>query len=315
MLDLALFGTFRRVAETGNFSVTARELRMTVSAVSRQIKRLEEALGVQLFSRTPRSLSLTEAGTRLYEHCARGLADLDLGVELVTRLGHQPQGLLRIASTPFFGRVHLMPAILLFSADYPRVSIDFSLRHLDAGFHESKVDILVRAGKMHGSDLQHEELAPMQHVICAAPDYLAHHGTPAHPKDLSRHNCLRSTHPPPRYEWPFMHGSHKEYVPVSGSFCADSVEALRTAALGGLGIARLPNYVVGPDIRAGRLVALFPGPDGSAAGSYDTSVNIMKAYYLKQDFPNRKIEAFVEFLKSHFGPGYDWERGGACDTP
>lgn len=308
MQDLDLIATFTKVAENGNFSAAARDLRITLSAVSRQIARLENNLGVQLFARTTRSLRMTEAGEQFYEYCLRGLTELEHGVALVSRLRREPQGLLRVSATPFFGKAHLVPAILPFIAKYPQVSVDLSLRHSETSFHESGVDILVRAGRVTGRSLTSQDLAPMVHIICASPEYLKKHGVPKHPKDLIQHNCLRSTRPMPVYEWPFVRGRRKEYVPVSGNFCADSVEALHTAAINGVGIARLPNYVVGPELRSGKLIAIFPRTDAQGSGSYETTVNTMKAYYLRERHPNPKIQAFIKFLRSYFGEQYDWER-------
>jgi DNA-binding transcriptional LysR family regulator len=135
------------------------------------------------------------------------------------------------------------------------------------------------------------------------------HGVPKAPKDLMSHNCLLSTFPNPMSEWPFVKGRHRTHVPVSGNFRADSVEALYQAVMNGTGIARLSDYVIGPELRSGKLHSLFP-THGDTPG-YGTTTNTMKAYYLKSRFPNPIIEAFIQFLKARFKSNYNWEHRGS----
>jgi len=310
MDDLQYIPVFRKVAEAGNFSAAAQALRMTPSTVSRQITRLEERLGVQLLARTTRNLRLTEAGSKFYDSCTRGMAQLEDAIRAISQLQDEPQGLLRVGTTPFFGKLHIVPAITDFLFRYPKVSVDISLGHSDSSFLESGRDVLVRAVPLSGSSIASQPLAPMEHVVCATPQYLQAHGTPRTPRDLVHHNCLISTQPVPVCEWPFIIGRRRRQIRVSGNFRADGMEAIYHAAVVGLGIARLPNYVVGPDIRGGRLISLFPGGMGSADGALGdaTTPSTMRAFYLKSRFPDPKTTAFIEFLKVRFKTNYNWER-------
>ena len=302
--------TFRKVAEVKNFTVAARELRITPSAASRQITRLEESLGVQLFARTTRSLRLTEAGETFYNHCVRGLTELDHAIAMVSQYCHEPSGQLRISTTPCFGKLHVVPVVVDFLKAYPKISVDITLSHSESSFLENDVDIVVTAATVRGQRIAYEELAPMHHVICATPDYLETHGRPKTPHDLVKHNCIITTQPNRTYEWPFVHGRRRRYVPVSGNFKADSMEALYSAVMAGLGIARLPNYVIGPELRNKDLISLFPGSGKSrGAAVFDaTTPNVMKAYHLKGRFPEPKIQAFIEFLKDRFQSNSVWQQ-------
>jgi DNA-binding transcriptional LysR family regulator len=308
--DLQYIAVFRKVAETGNFSAAAEVLHMTPSTVSRQITRLEERLGVQLLARTTRNLRLTEAGSTFYDACTRGMAQLEEAVRAVSQLQQEPQGLLRVGTTPFFGKLHIVPAITDFMARYPKVSVDISLGHADSSFLESGRDVLVRAAALSGRSVASQPLAPMEHVVCATPQYLQEHGTPRMPRDLVHHNCLISTAPVAVCDWPFIIGRRRHQIRVSGNFRADGMEAIFYAAVAGLGVARLPNYVVGPDLRSGRLVSLFPGGVTGADGTLGdaTTPSTMRAFYLKSRFPDPKTAAFIEFLKARFKGNYSWER-------
>ena len=312
MHDLTVITAFRKVAESKNFTLAAQELQMTPSAVSRQITRLEDQLGVQLLVRTTRSVRLTSIGEEFHRLCAKGLTEIDHALQMISRDQKEPRGVLRVGVTPFFGKTHLVPAILEFLAKYPKVSADVSLAHSGTSFHESGIDILVRAGAVRGQGILHENLAPMRHIICATPSYLETYGTPRTPKDLMRHNCLLSTASRRLQEWPFTRGRRREYVQVSGTFRADSVEAIYRAVTSSVGIARLANYVVDPDLRSGALVSLFPrtASPSSHNVAYDTSTNVMKAYYVKSKYPDPKIKLFIRFLKARFSGDYDWENRG-----
>lgn len=302
---LSEIAAFKKVAELGNLTSAAQELRMTPSAVSRQITRLEDSLGVQLLIRTTRHLRLTETGREFYAQCAGGLEEIEKAIGKVMGGRKEPQGTLRIGVTPFFGKAHLVPAVLAFLARHPKVRADVSLNISEHGFHESGIDLLVRAGNVHGRSIARVDVAPIRHVVCATPGYLKTHGIPVTPKDLMNHNCLLSTFPNPMSEWPFVKGAHRAYVPVSGNFRTDSVEALYQAVLSGMGIARLSDYVIGPELRTGKLRSLFPADrDGTA---YRTTTNTMKIYYLKSRVPNPTIQAFVEFLRERFRSNYNWE--------
>jgi DNA-binding transcriptional LysR family regulator len=142
-------------------------------------------------------------------------------------------------------------------------------------------------------------LSVIRHIVCATPNYLRKHGTPEIPRDLVRHNCLIMTQPVPAHEWPFVKGARRQLVAVSGNFRADTMEALYHAVMKGIGIARVPNYVVGPELQTGQLISLFDNA---------TSQAVMTANYLKGRYLDLKTHAFVSFLRERFDANYDWTR-------
>jgi DNA-binding transcriptional LysR family regulator len=310
MQDLIYLAIFKRIAEKRHFTLVAHELGMTPSAVSRQITRLEENLGVQLLVRTTRHIRLTEAGQVFYEKCARSLAELEEASHFISQQSKEPQGSLSISATPCFGKLHVASAIPDFLQLYPKARVDISLTYSEASFAESSVDILIRGATVPGRNITFQNLASMRHIICATPEYLKQHGTPKTPADLKDHNCLILTRPHPIHEWRFNGPHRSQRVRVAGNLRTNSMEALHSAAVQGLGIARLPNYVCGPELRNGRLVSVFPRPSktNKQREAVSISTNTMKAHYVRSRFPNPVTLAFIDFLKVRFKDNYDWER-------
>jgi DNA-binding transcriptional LysR family regulator len=310
MQELIYLAVFKRVAEEKSFTAVAHNLGLTPSAVSRQISRLEDHLGVQLLVRTTRHVRLTQAGQSLYERCSRSLAELEEAKNFVSREGDVLHGSLRICSTPCFGKLHVAPAVADFLERYPQMSVDVSLGYSEEGLIGSGLDVLITASNVRGANISLQKLAPIWHVICASPEYLRRRGIPKTPRDLIQHNCLILAQPRPRYEWRFASMRDKKAVRVSGNYQTNSMEALHNAAVKGLGIARLPNYVAGPDLRSGKLISiLFPRRDGGyPQKNAAVSETTMKAYYSRGRFPSPKTKAFIDFLTARFSENYDWEK-------
>jgi DNA-binding transcriptional LysR family regulator len=315
MRDLIYLAIFKKIAERRNFTSVAHELGLTPSAVSRQITRLEDQLGVQLLVRTTRHIRLTKAGEELYESCSRSLADLEEATDLISRQSDEPRGPINVSSTPCFGRLHVAPAIPEFLRDHPKVTVDFTLSFPSENFVESGTDILIQGTMLRGGSVTFENLAPLHNVICAAPEYIKRHGRPNRPSDLRQHNCLISSQPELRLEWRFVERGKTHRVRVSGNLRTNSMETLYTAVMQGLGIARLPNYVIGPELRSGRLVSIFPsgssGKVANSSASITVGTNTMKAFYVRGRFPNLATSAFINFLKVRFKNNYDWEHRSA----
>jgi DNA-binding transcriptional LysR family regulator len=313
--DLSAVTTFKKVVESGSFTAAAHELQMTLSAVSRQVSRLEQALGAQLIARTTRALRLTQAGQVFYDHCARGLRELDHAVEAVSQSNGELNGVLRVITTTCFGRLHVVPAVLDFLALHPKLVIDLSWRHAEESFLGNKADILIRSAPVRGKTIGRQKLVPVRHVICATAEYLKRYGTPRTPKDLASHNCLVITQPAATNEWPFYQGNRRRHLAVSGNFRADTMEALYSAAISGIGVARLPIYVVGADLKSGRLKQLFQTSTQAHAGDSFRDEAMMAAYYLKNRYPDLRTLAFVDFLKTRFQSNYDWYKRDSTDLP
>ena len=292
---------FVKVAETGSFSEAARRLGLSKSMISRQVSALEAELGVRLLHRTTRSLSPTEAGRAYLERCQRILADLEEANQLVSRLQAVPRGRLRVNAPLSFGISHLATALPDFLRRYPEIELDMGMtdRHVD--LVEEGWDVAVRIGRLADSSLIARRLAPIRHIVAAAPSYLERKGVPAVPQDLAGHDCL--THGGAvALEWRFVSAEGRPMPQeVHGRFHADNGDVLRVMALAGLGITLLPSFFIGDDIGAGRLVQIL--------GDYvplDASLN---AVYPHARHLSPKVRAFVDYLAEVFGPEPYWDRG------
>lgn len=292
---------FAHVVEHGSFSASARAFGHTPSSVSKQIGQLEDRLGVRLLNRTTRGIALTEEGKAFYRRCAeiaRAVADAE---SLVVSLGDRPQGTLRVAATVAFAKAILVPLLPEFLArnDDLRLVLELTDRPLDLA--ENEVDVAIRfTEQITDPSVVARKLAINRRVICAAPSYLKAHGTPSTPEDLLHHNCLRLTTVSSWNDWEFPGPGGPGVLHVTGNFEANSADTVYHATLAGLGIARLSTYLVGNDIRQGRLVRILP--------EYVQQDSHILAVYASRRNLAPKVRAFVDFLADWLGPVPPWER-------
>jgi len=297
---LAAIEAFVRVAESNSFSEAARRLRLSKSVVSRQVSALEAELGVRLFHRTTRSLALTEAGRGYFERTTRILEELEAARLAVSHLQATPRGLLRVNAPMSFGFLHLAPALPDFLALYPDVSVDLVMNDRFVDLVEEGFDVAVRIGALEDSSLIARRLAPVRRVLCASPAYLAARGVPGSPDELMSHDCLCNSNIATLHEWRFLAPDGKPcHVDVKGRLRANNGDALRIAALRHLGIANLPSFIVGGDLRAGALVTVL-----DAFTLQDMTLN---AVYPHARYLSPKVRAFVDFLAERFGPRPYWD--------
>ena len=248
---------FVRVVEAGSFSAAARQLRMTPSAVSKLIARLEARLGARLVSRSTRRLQLTPEGAAFHDSGTRILADLD-AAEREAAAGAAPRGRLRVNSYVPFGHHRLIPLLPRFIERYPEISVEAVLTDSVIDLMEERADVAIRAGPLRESRLVARKLGQSRMVVVAAPSYLAARGIPGTPVDLAGHNLLTFGFARHMDGWPFVDASGVEIVaPVDGTPTVSDGEAMRLTALSGAGLARLARWHVEPDIEAGRLVPLL----------------------------------------------------------
>jgi DNA-binding transcriptional LysR family regulator len=292
---------FASVAELGSFSAAAQALGLSKSAVSKQVSQLETRLGARLLQRTTRRLSLTEAGRALLARGQRVAAELD-GVE--ADLGEAPgppRGLLRLSAPMSFGQRHIASLLPAFLAAHPAVQVELDLTDRTVDLIGERFDAAVRDGRLPDSTLIARRLAPARRVVCASPDYLARHGVPRTPAALREHACLNYTYMSAPGGWPFSSGGRTRRVPVRGPLSSNNGEALREAALAGLGVALLPTFIVGDDLRDRRLRALL-----TAYECWDAAIFVV---YPPTRHPPPKLRAFVDFLAAHCGPHPPWDAG------
>jgi len=291
---------FVRVADSRSFSEAARRLRLSKSVVSRQVSALETQLGARLFHRTTRSLSLTEVGQAYYERCSRILAEIEEANLSVSSLQTEPRGKLRINAPMSFGILHLAPLLPSFLARYPQIDIDMAMNDRFVSLIDEGFDVAVRIGKLEDSSLIARHLAPARRVVCASPAYLAAHGAPQTPADLADHCCLTYSNRTTPDEWSFQTVEGQRWpVEVHGRLRVNNGDALRDAALGGVGLVTLPSFLVGRDLQAGTLVAVL--------GEYLPQDLAIHAVYPHNRHLSPKVRAFVDFLVEHIGPRPYWD--------
>lgn len=287
--DLEAWATFAAVVEHRSFSAAATAIGVNKATVSKAIARLEARLGVSLFHRTSRRLALTEAGTPLAEHARRLLADA-LVLEEAARDGAAAlAGRIRVAAPLGFGIATVAPLIARFLADHPAIEIDLTLSDAQVDLVALGIDVGLRIADLADSSLRARRLGGIRAHLVAAPAYLATTDVPVHPADLTTHRLLAYTNV--SGPWRFRRGDEEVAVPPSGPLRADSGEALLHALLSGLGIARLPGFIVGPSLGSGALVELLPDWPAPAIG----------LYLLTPPSPLRpaRVEALIAFLSEH----------------
>lgn len=284
---------FVRVVELGSFARAADELRVTPSALSKTVSRLEDRLGVRLLTRTTRRLALTPEGS-LYLERARDVLRLiaDTEAEVASARG-KPKGLLRINSSTGFARQTLLHAIPEFLERYSEVRIELSLTDRLVDPVAEPADIVIRGSPASGSDLVVRKLAQGRRIICAAPSYLERFGVPQTATDLAGHRCIALSGQTPPTSWPLETGQGSvEFLP-SGPFCCDNVGMLFDMAVAGHGIVRLADFVVGRAIADGSLVEILRGANRS---------NTLALWMLmpKGRFRARRVQAFLDFMEEWF---------------
>ncbi|WP_163135200.1 LysR family transcriptional regulator [Agarivorans sp. Alg241-V36] len=291
MEGFAAIPVFVAVVEHGGFSPAARSLGISKSAVSKRINQLEQQLGVKLLHRTTRKLSLTEAGKHYFEHAAKANNAAKDAEDAVAQLQGEPQGLLRINTPMSFGRLHIAPLIGKFLQRYPKITIDMMMDDKVVDLVAEGFDVAIRAGNLPDSSLIIRKLAPLKSVLCASPEYLKQHGIPQTIEQLAAHNCLQFSYSRDLKEWTFMRDGQSQSIEIKGNYRVNNSEALREAMLQGLGIGRLPTFVAGPDIVAGRLISLL--------NQYQMPSQSIYAVFSERQFLPAKVRAFVDFAIEH----------------
>ena len=302
MSDLAAMAVFARDVEEESFSAAARLLGLSKSAVSKQVARLEDRLGVRLLHRTTRRLSLTEEGATFFRGCQRALAEAEAAESAVTHLAAAPRGTLKVNAPMSFGVAHLSPLIPAFMARFPDLKVELELNDRLVDLVEEGFDVGVRITRLQDSSLIARRLAPSRNVICAAPDYLRARGSPEAPEALAGHDCLLYSYTTEGRVWRLRSAAGRRQVTVRGRLLANNGEALRDAALQGLGVARLPTFIVGDALRQGHLLRLLTDwSDERESGVY--------AVYPASRNLAPKVRVFVDFLVERFGDPPYWEQG------
>src|SRR3989339_1509909 len=255
--SLSDMAVFARVVDAGSFSGAARQLSLTPSAVSRQIARLEGVLRVQLLVRSARKLSLTEAGSAAYLRCQDMLAAAREVWALSDTHTATPRGLVRVSMPKAFGRAVVHPLMPSFLQQYPEVDVQLVIPDRTVDLFEEAIDLAIRVTQTPPPGLAGRPLMRIRHVVCASPGYLADHGTPTHPRDLSQHSCIYLGENELDCHWRFCRDGEELTVKVSGRYVANHSEVRLEGALQSLGIASLPEFTARASLASGELVSVL----------------------------------------------------------
>ncbi len=259
---------FLAVAEHGGFSAAARALGTTKSTVSKRVRLLEERLGVRLLHRTTRKLALTGLGEVYRDDCRRLLAELADTEAMLLAHARNPRGRLRVSAPTSFGILHLGGFLAAFQERYPEIEIDLTLDDRFVDLVGDGYDLAIRIGRLEDSSLKARRLGTAAARCVASPAYLARHGVPGHPRELAAHNCLRYLYRRRPEEWRFERGGEVVTVRIQGTLAANNGDLLREAARAGLGIARLPAFLVDGELETGRLAGLLEEWGGEEVGIF-----------------------------------------------
>ena len=293
--------TFAAVVTEGSFSKAAERLDRSPQLVSKYVAQLEARLGVRLLNRSTRRLSITEAGQAYFDRCQGIVAEVDELEDAVGNMTKALSGVLRINAPMTFGMHHLTPAIAEFQDNHPDLRVDLALDDRVVDIVSEGFDLAIRIADLDTSSLVARRLAPIHLVACASPTYLEENGAPGTPEDLEEHECLGYTYSSDRDRWRFESKQGIYEIRVNGRFCANNGDALRTAALAGHGLVLQPTFIVGDDLRSGRLIRILP--------DYGIARLNVYAVYAHRQFLSNKVRALVEFLGDYFGPRPYWDDG------
>jgi DNA-binding transcriptional LysR family regulator len=297
MNNLGDLEIFARVVSAGSMSAAGRELGLSPAVVSKRLRRLEDRLGTRLLQRTTRQISLTEAGQGFYERVIAILAGIEEAEAFVSRRSALARGTLKVSASTSFGRMHIAPHINGFMQANPHLSINLMLTDEFVDIVGEGYDVAVRIGELSDSSLVARRLAPVRRILCAAPSYIAAHGTPRTLDDLSRHVCLPAHNGEP---WKIEGPEGALVYRPSGPLHTNSSEVIRECVIGGVGIALRSTWDIGHELAEGKLVQVLP--------DYEGSRNVaIHALYASRRFLPAKVRVFIDYLADLYGPEPYWD--------
>ncbi|WP_144113973.1 LysR family transcriptional regulator [Paraburkholderia sp. BCC1886] len=282
---------FVRTAETLSFVAAGRKLGISASAVGKTIAKLERSLGVRLFHRTTRRVTLTEEGRHFHEHCHRILEDLRDAEAMLSKAAQTPRGRLRV-SLPVIGYRFLLPVLPAFSARYPDVELDLDFNDRLVDVVDGGFDAVIRSGALTDSSLTSRRLGPFRFVLCASPGYAARVGLPRKLAELSGHACVRYRFPTTGKLQPWtLTADGSEPPNLSTAMTCNNMEALRGAVIAGFGIGFMPDFLAHDALASGELVSVLddhPIAHGQFSILWPSSRQLLP-----------KLRVFVDFMCAH----------------
>lgn len=291
---------FVTVVSEGSFTRAADRLELSPQLVSKYVSQLEHHLGTRLLNRTTRKIHLTEAGARYHQRAQQVLNDIDDMENQLGDLQGEARGRLRISAPVSFAVRHMAPLLAEFQAAHPAVGIDLQLNDRKVDIVEEGFDIALRIGHLKSSSLIARRIAPVRLVMCAAPAYLARHGTPRQPEDLRDHRYLRYSYMDPEAGQPVFRWLQSQGGSRDSELVSNNGDVLVEAAIAGAGIAIQPTFIAGEAIRDGKLRILLPDHEPEPLALY--------AVYAHRQLLASKVRSFIDFLDGYFGDPPYWDR-------
>ncbi|MEM5331942.1 LysR family transcriptional regulator [Paraburkholderia sp. JHI2823] len=283
---------FVAVVDAGSFIGAVDTLRMSKAAVSRYVDALEQRIGVRLLHRTTRRLSLTEEGRLFYQRAREILEAMDNAEAEVSSRTQVPSGLVRVNVPLSFGVSHLAPLWGDFMAAWPQIDLDITLNDRVVDLVDEGYDLAVRISTLPDSSMVCRKLASTAMVVCASPGYLSRHEVPRHPRDLAAHRVLAYTHLSGRDEWHFHGPDGKVLVHTEARVYSNNGDTCRAIALRDGGVILQPDFMIGEDVKAGRLIRLMPEYRSIELGIY-------AVYPSRKQLP-LKVRCLIDFLLDAF---------------
>lgn len=281
------------VVETGSFTAASERLGMSKALVSKYIGEVENNLGVRLFNRSTRRLSLTEAGKYYYERSLPLLEEYAELVDNVTREQSNPRGLLRISCPVTFGEMKLSALLPKFMQRYPDISVDMQLSDKMIDMLEAGIDVVIRIGGVDDSNLVAKQINSFPLILCASPAYIAAHGAPKNTQDIRQHDCIIDSNFRIGRQWPLISPAGKtDSIEVNSRISTNSPRAVKEIALAGGGIGMIPRFIVEQALKDGRLQEILPGYSSLEFGLF--------AIFPHRRYLSKKVRCFIDFLAEEF---------------
>ncbi len=302
MVSLDNLLVFTRIVELGSFTAAGKSLRMSVALVSHRIKRLEEQLHCQLFTRTTRKTILTDQGRIFYQHCLEVRDAWQRAEASISDAGGAPRGSLKVTAPLGFGRRVVGPMVSRYRVGHPEIDVRLRLSDHILDLFTEGVDVAVRMATLPDSSLIVRKIGDIDRILCASPSYLDANGTPREIEDLAQHNCLLLRFPgSPQYRWTLRKGGQPVTIAVQGHMDVDDGDVLTQWALDGAGIALKPVFEIADHLKSGRLVPVL-----QRQAPEPVTLAVLHAY---NRMAPPKVKAFADMIvseaRSHIAQALD----------
>ncbi len=291
MPDLAQLQTFVLTSELGSLAAAARQLGISPAAISKQLTRLEQELGVQLLHRSTRRIALTEIGNHYYQQCRRIFEEVEAASALVSQVKAMPHGQLKVVSGRHFASTYITPCISEFLSLYPQIELQLELAERIPDLHAEGIDVMIGMSISATGDVIQKKIASTRYAYCASPNYLNQYGTPIKPDDLHQHRYI--THSMRRPDDELEFGPHK-VVKLKPYIRVNDAQTMLHFALEGLGIVKLHHYVVNTYLKQGNLQEVFR--------DYTHQEIPLYVAYPQRRFMPSKSRCFIDFITAKFFP-------------